>query len=246
MTTTEAANSHRPSATSAAVESGGLGRVEVDIYRDIHKGIRAELFGVTTAAGNVDPGDPDAVEAGSERLRALTQLLISHAEHEEQFLQPVVKQHAPELAEIIIEDHVALEKQMACIEVLSDRIVDAVATERRRMTHRLYLALASFTADYLQHQAFEELEIAPALAGFVSADELVAIDRAIVASIPPEAMTTGLSLMLPAMNIEDRTEMLAGMKHGAPPQVLAGVQALAQSVLAPSDYAALAARVGAA
>ncbi len=178
MTTTETANSHRPSSTSAAVESAGLDRVDVDIYRDIHKGIRAELFGVTIAAGNVDPGDHDAVEAGSDRLRTLTQLLISHAEHEEEFLQPVVKQHAPKLADIIVEDHVALEKQMACIEVLSDRIVDAVATERRRMTHRLYLALASFTAEYLQHQAFEEMEIAPALAGFVSADELVAIDRA--------------------------------------------------------------------
>ena len=179
------------------------------MYRDIHKGIRAELFGVTTSAGNVDPGDRDAVEAGSERLRTLVRLLISHAEHEEEFVQPVVKQYAPKLADVIIEDHVALEKQMACIEVLSDRIVDAIATERRRLTHRLYLALASFTAEYLQHQAFEELEIAPALAGFVSAEELVAIDRAIVASIPPEQMAIGLSLMLPAMNIEDRSELLA-------------------------------------
>jgi hypothetical protein len=152
----------------------------------------------------------------------------------------------PDRRRTFVEDHIALEKQMACIEVLSDHIVDALATERRQLTHRLYLALASFTAEYLQHQAFEELEIAPAFAGFVSADELVAIDRAIVASIPPEQMAIGLSLMLPAMNIEDRSEMLAGMKHGAPPQVVAGVQALAQSVLAPSDYAALAVRVDAA
>ncbi len=59
-------------------------------------------------------------------------------------------------------------------------------------------------------------------------------------------MAVGLSLMLPAMNIDDRTEMLGGMKHGAPPEVLAGVQALAQSVLTASDYVALAARVEAA
>ena len=31
--------------------------VTFDLYRDIHKGIRAELFAVTTAAGSLDPGD---------------------------------------------------------------------------------------------------------------------------------------------------------------------------------------------
>ena len=29
--------------------------VAVDLYRDIHKGIRTELFAVTTAAGSIDP-----------------------------------------------------------------------------------------------------------------------------------------------------------------------------------------------
>ena len=52
---TETSNSHRPRATSEAIESKALDLVEVDMYRDIHKGIRAELFAVTTAAGNIDP-----------------------------------------------------------------------------------------------------------------------------------------------------------------------------------------------
>jgi hypothetical protein len=50
--------------------------------------------------------------------------------------------------------------------------------------------------------------------------------------------------MLPAMNIDGRAELLAGMRAGAPPQVFEGVWGLAASVLTPVDHAALADRLG--
>ena len=53
-----------------AVESAPLETVTFDLYRDIHKGIRNELFAVTVAAGNVDPGDDDAVVAVGARAGA--------------------------------------------------------------------------------------------------------------------------------------------------------------------------------
>jgi hypothetical protein len=46
------------------------------------------------------------------------------------------------------------------------------------------------------------------------------------------------------MNIDDRAELLGGMRAGAPPEVFAGVWALAGSVLTPGDHAALGARLG--
>ena len=63
-------------------------------------------------------------------------------------------------------------------------------------------------------------------------------------SIPPEEMATSLALMLPAMNVDDRTELLGGMRAGAPAEVFEGVWALAGSVLAPADHRALAGRLG--
>ena len=39
-----------------SVETAELEKVTVDIYRDIHKGIRNELFAVTYAAGTAGPG----------------------------------------------------------------------------------------------------------------------------------------------------------------------------------------------
>jgi len=232
-----------PSRTRLAVESAALETVEFDIYNNIHKGIRAELFAVTTAAGNADPTDDDVVDATVTRLRNVIALLISHASHEDEFLQPVLEEKLPDLAAIVAVEHPRLECQMATLEVLSDRFVSAAPSERRRFAHRLYLGLASFTAEYLQHQAFEEMEINPALATIMAAEELAAIDRAIVASIPPEEMARGLSVMLPAMNVDDRTELLGAIKAGAPAEVFGQVWGLAGTVLEPCDREAVGVRL---
>ena len=45
------------------------------------------------------------------------------------------------------------------------------------------------------------------------------------------------------MNLEDRVEMLAGMRAGAPAEVFAGVVAIAEASLAPADMEALAIRL---
>jgi hypothetical protein len=58
-------------------------------------------------------------------------------------------------------------------------------------------------------------------------------------------MGVALSLMLPAMNVEDRTELLGGIRMGAPAEVFAQVMGLAQAVLTAADYDALAARLAA-
>ena len=50
--------------------------------------------------------------------------------------------------------------------------------------------------------------------------------------------------MLPAMNIEDQAELFGGMRAGAPPEVFAGMLGLAESVLEPARYEALARRLG--
>ena len=57
-------------------------------------------------------------------------------------------------------------------------------------------------------------------------------------------MAKSLALMLPAMNIDGRTELLGGMRAGAPAEVFDGVWSLAGSVLDPTDLAALAGRLG--
>ena len=230
--------------TPLIVETAALETVTFDIYRNIHKGIRNGLFSVTLAAGQVDAHDQDAVQALAERWSDLVGVLVAHAEHEDGFVQPVIERFAPEYAAEIAEVHPRLEAQMAELEVLAGRATDACPEQTRLLTHRLYLGLSSFTSEYLQHQEFEEFEVMVMLSQHLSFAELLAVDNAIVASIEPDMMARSAALMLPAMNIDDQTELYEGARAGAPEEVFQGMLTLAESVLEPARYEVLARRLG--
>ena len=66
----------------------------------------------------------------------------------------------------------------------------------------------------------------------IGVDAVVGVHQQIVGAIPPDEMARTLALMLPAMNLDDRTEMLGGMRAEAPAEVFEGVWGLAHSVLA--------------
>ncbi len=84
----------------------------------------------------------------------------------------------------------------------------------------------------------------PALEAAIGPEAVVEMDRALVAAIPPEEAAATLAFMIPAMNIDDRADLLGGMRAGAPADLFAGVWSLVRSVLDPRDVDALAARLG--
>ena len=63
----------------------------VDLYRDIHKGISAELFAVTSSAGNVNPADCGDRRALASHLEQTAWLLEAHARHEDTHIDPLLR-----------------------------------------------------------------------------------------------------------------------------------------------------------
>jgi len=215
-----------------------------DLYRDIHKGIRGELFAVTGLAGQLDASDHIARVGLAERVHSLVGLLVSHAEHEDRAVQPAIERHLPDLAEQIALDHEVLEGRIVDLDAMALEAVGVPGTSARGEVHRLYVELASFTGSYLLHQDLEERDVMPSLEAAIGTEAVMGIHGQILAGIPPQEMAGSLALMLPAMNVDDRTEMLGGMKAHAPAEVFSGVWALAGSVLATADHQALATRLG--
>ena len=216
-----------------------------DLYKDIHKAIRAELFGVTVAAGSLDPSADGERSALATRIGDLVQLLVGHAEHEEAHMQDLLVAHVPRLAHQIEAEHVTLDRRMLDLSTLAAAAAEARSGEpARRRLHGLYLELASFASAYLAHQDVEERLVMPALSAAVPVEVLLARHDAIVSSIPPQEMAASLAIMLPAQNADDRAELLGGMQAGAPAEVFAGVVGLAQAVLAPQEFATLSTRLG--
>lgn len=211
--------------------------ITLDLYRDIHKGIRSELFAVTEEAGRLDPSSAEARAALAAHVRDVVWLLVSHAEHEDAAIQPTVEELFPALAAQIAGDHVALETRL-------DDLQAWAGAAGPGDVHTAYVELAAFTSAYLAHQDFEERTVMPALEAAVGVDAVAAMHEAIVSSIPPAEMARSLAIMLPAMNVDDRAALLGGMRAAAPAEVFDGVWGLAESVLDAGDVKALALRLG--
>jgi hypothetical protein len=218
--------------------------VSFDVYRDIHKAIRVELFAVVADAGRLDASDDCARADLADQVDALVRLLQQHAEHEDGSILTPLEQASPALAARVIVEHEAVEARMDHLVALAAGLRTVDAAGARAATHQLYLDLAAFTSDYLAHQDLEERIIAPVLDAALGFEGLMGLNNAIVDAIPPQELSAALALMFPAMNIDDRTELLGGMKASAPAPVFEATWSLAKSVLTADDSDAVAARLG--
>src|SRR5689334_6467375 len=168
--------------------------VAVDAYRDIHKGIRADLFDLTGAAGRIDPSCPGDVADLARHVDQTADFLVVHAGHEDTHLGPVMSELLPELNATIERDHAVLEGRLDDLRGWARNAVAAPEDETRGQVQTLYIELASFTSAYLAHQDLEERVVAPELHRVIGAAGVLAIDQAIVASIPPDQMAAALAI----------------------------------------------------
>jgi hypothetical protein len=211
----------------------------LDLYREVHKGVRRALFAVCEAAGALDADDPDARAAFVARFAELDRMLTLHHDHED----------AAPLGTLVIE----LTPQFAAeIEAGHRRAVDGLAGVRRAVialgdgggdADVLYDRMTAFLVEYLGHMAFEEQQVMPALAAASTFDELLAVQIAIRTGIPPTDMVLFMRSMVPAMNPDERTAMLGGMRAGAPPEVFEMFWATAVDVLTDDELAVVARRL---
>ena len=86
------------------------------------------------------------------------------------------------------------------------------------MAHGLYLELAAFTSAYLAHMDVEERSVMPAIAGGCSAERLLGVHLAIIASIPLDVKRVSMRYLLPALNVDERTALIGQTKAFAPPR----------------------------
>jgi hypothetical protein len=216
--------------------------VAFDLYRDIHKGIRSELFALVGNAGRVDPANACDVDAIAGHLRQTVDLLVSHAHHEDGVIQPALEVHAPHLADRIAEDHEALEARMDFLVALAGDL--STSGSRRAAVHELYIETAAFTGAYLLHQDVEEREVSQALEAALGVEGILGLHGAIISGMPPHELIGGLAVMFPAMNVDDRTDILGGMRATAPAEAFEGVWSLAKSVLSADESRAVGQRLG--
>jgi hypothetical protein len=241
MTSSAADESTDATPTGTTGTTDRLRRLDLDLVRYVHKGIRSALFAVTTAAGRLDPADDIGLEVLAAEIRDVARLLADHARADDEHIQPALTTDG--VGRAIADGRDRLESSV-------ERIVDSVTLarsvagdERRRSIHELYLELAAFTGAYLAQQDHEERVVAPVLSVRLGADGVADLFHRIVTDMRPDELTRCMVATLPALDVDDRRELLDGLRSAMTADAFDAVWSLASSLLSDEDLAPLAARL---
>jgi hypothetical protein len=216
----------------------------VDLYGNIHKGIRAFMGATLDAAGRMDPADPAAVAATLAEVRSLVGFLRGHLHHENQFVHSALEARRPGTSRQTAADHVAHERALERLEGLALALERAEDGARPLAGTQLYRELALVVADNFVHMNVEETDNNAALWAAYADEELAQIQEALMAAVPPAEMALALRWMLPAIAPAERADMLTVLQGKLPAPAFAGLLAQLRPNLLERDWAKLTAALG--
>lgn len=156
--------------------------VTIDLFHNVHKGIRRALFDATVALGRDDEG-------ARALLRNALHFTAHHGENEDVLLLPLLAIRLPSIAERMRRAHDTVDHEL---HRLREDIDDAP------LAH-LYARACMFTSRYLEHIDEEEAVIDPAIRAAYASDELEFFGVQSVARTRPDDARMMLRLMLPSL-----------------------------------------------
>jgi hypothetical protein len=170
-------------------------------------------------------------------------MLNGHHDHEQEHIQPMIAERAPRLAALVDEGHTETEADMVEIEMRTDTLAGAARRDAVVAGWDLYGYLTMFTARYLAHMGLEEGAVMETLRESASLEDLLAVQVVLRGSVAPPTMCEFLKVIMPAINVDERTTMLGGMHAGAPPEVFELFRSTAEASLLPAQYKEVADRL---
>ena len=214
---------------------------QVDLYTGVHKGQRGKFFGIMMKAGTMDYDDKDSLGMLYHELTAFKEHMYLHASLEEKFIHPLLSERVPGGARKLEEDHRTMHQQFDDIVAQLDgmRARQTEPDMRRELGLEFYRAWNRFISFYFTHINEEEENVQPMLWKICTDKELAETFKAILASQNPEELKYDLQIMLPAMNMHERAEIINAGRASMPPQTFQGLLKLAEQILGSEDWAAL-------
>jgi iron-sulfur cluster repair protein YtfE (RIC family) len=192
-----------------------------DLYGPIHKAIRTALGDLVIRMGKTTFANESAARRTVGELDELLTWCDEHIEHEIQFIHPRLAERLPNALAKIDDGHDDHTRLVTELRALIAGVRSASTTDLRMLAGKtLYLHFTTFVAETLAHMVEEERVLQPLMQRFFTDEELLAMNNALVQSLPPEKMFADAARMLVALNGTERAAMLAGARTTVPPPVL--------------------------
>lgn len=208
---------------------------KIDLYRNVHMGQRQRLFTLAIELGSADAGDTTGLSALAGRCLAMIRELREHAEHEDSFVHPLLRERVPAAAKALDNEHGDLDIALDDLDAQARHLPDTPPEQRDEAQHRVYLALNGLISAYLAHLDAEETIAMPALQERCGDEELQRVMHAFQASRTPEQRMTDLRRMLPALPPASRASIARQVLSAGPADQAGRTLDLLAAALAPAD-----------
>lgn len=196
-----------------------------DLYALIHKALRLAMADAMLRVGRLDTDEDGEVRGAMCAVRELVSLCRMHLEKEEQYVHPALESAVPGAAGRTARDHDDHLRAFDRLEAGVRAVERSTGERAAQAAARLYRDLALFNAENLVHMHGEEVDNNAVLWATLTDEEIVAIEKRIVASIAPDRMGTILRWMAPAMTPAERAKFFANLRAKLPPAAFAAVMA---------------------
>jgi len=236
QTNTIEMNQLKPQTAAMPVHADKTAAPRPDLYAFVHKGLRAFLSDTLNRCGRMDVDDEADTTEALAQVRALIDLCRAHLEKEEAYMHPAIEARRAGGARRTIDDHAEHLRAFEEIENGVRAVETGHGPARAMAAKHLYHKLARFVADNLEHMHVEETVNNQALWATHTNDELLALHKQLVSSIPPAEMQHFLRWMIPAMSPGERALMLGNMKKSAPTEVFTSTMTGLKPHLADRDW----------
>ncbi len=190
----------------------------VDIYVNVHKGIRNLMGRFSFQTGSTDWTNIAAVKNLHMEWTDVKKIIYSHQEHEDHFIHPL-------LAKVSLSGHRSYETEhraqwnaLADLDTHFERFLNGKNSEinKARLGLEFYRGLNLFYAELLKHLHREEVEAERILNSLFLPEELMTMMGKLIGSIPQDDLLLYIDYMFPAMNLPECVELLTNMKTEAP------------------------------
>ncbi|MEK8050790.1 hemerythrin domain-containing protein [Ideonella sp. DXS22W] len=212
-----------------------------DIYRWIHKALRARMCRVLVAVGGIDVSDGPATARALDQLDALLAVCRGHLQHENDFVHAALEAAQPGSSADAADEHVDHETHIAALAAASAALRREPAADGAL---RLYHALALFVSENLVHMHMEETEHNAVLWRHCTDAQIQAVEQRLMASLPPAELADTLPWMSLGLNATERAQLLGGLQQAVPAPVFETMLDSAMAPLTEPQRTALARALG--
>ena len=212
-----------------------------DIYRVIHKALRACMNQSLDAVGSMDPQDDAERTAVVAQVREMLVISKGHLRKEDAFVHPAMEARSPGSSQPTTGDHAHHLHWFETLEASLTAFEQAEGEARATVAAALYRSLGLFVGENFAHMHVEETANNEVLWRTHSDAELMDMERAIVASLPAQEKFIALRWMLPAVNPAERADLLGNLRSNLPPPLFAGMVASLRQRLSDTHWKKLSA-----